>query len=50
MESDNGTPKGKVIFYAFIFVCILIAFWSGYRLGRTVEKNQQSESSEVHSL
>jgi hypothetical protein len=40
MENDRGTTRWTIIFYFFVFGCVLIAFWSGYRLGRIVERSQ----------
>jgi hypothetical protein len=40
---EERQRKNRFTFYMILLMfCIAISFWSGYRLGRTVEKRKES--------
>jgi hypothetical protein len=39
MKAHKRDLKGSIIFYSFVFGCVLVAFLSGFYFGRELERN-----------
>jgi len=47
MDSNKGTTRGSIIFYTFVVGCVIVAYVSGFYLGKEVERNEWKKRIEM---